>query len=258
MLGGTETGISVTYQDGTADIDFVVNVDTGQIADDSITLAKMAHGTDGNLITYDASGAPAYVVTGNDGQVLTSTGANSAPVFETLPSNTATATLATTVTVTNDATTNARPVVFHDGSDGLLDDTGTFQYTPNSGDLGLLEVQQITTTHNVIVGGNLTVNGTTTTVNSTTVEIADQFIVLAKDANSTAVDAGIIVEDAGTAFGWDESANRWGVDHAGAASGDTSLAPDSFVSCVVATDLANYRYNGNIRITSDEIYIYVE
>jgi hypothetical protein len=45
----------------------------------------MAGGTDGNLITYDASGDPAYVATGSDGQVLTSTGAGSAPAFEALP-----------------------------------------------------------------------------------------------------------------------------------------------------------------------------
>ena len=60
------------------------SIDTAHIADNQITLAKMAGGTDGNLITYDASGDPAYVVTGNDGQVLTSTGADSAPVFETI------------------------------------------------------------------------------------------------------------------------------------------------------------------------------
>jgi hypothetical protein len=47
----------------------------------------MAGGTDGNLITYDASGDPAYVATGSDGQVLTSTGAGSAPAFEALPSS---------------------------------------------------------------------------------------------------------------------------------------------------------------------------
>ena len=54
------------------------------IADNAITLAKMAHGTDGNLITYDTNGDPAYVATGNDGQVLTSAGANNPPAFETL------------------------------------------------------------------------------------------------------------------------------------------------------------------------------
>jgi hypothetical protein len=55
---------------------------TADIADDAITLAKMAAGTDGNLITYDASGDPAYVATGTSGQVLTSNGAGAAPTFQ--------------------------------------------------------------------------------------------------------------------------------------------------------------------------------
>ena len=63
------------------------SIDTAHIADNQVTLAKMAGGTDGNLITYDASGDPAYVATGSDGQVLTSTGAGSAPAFEALPSS---------------------------------------------------------------------------------------------------------------------------------------------------------------------------
>ena len=56
---------------------------TASIADDAITLAKMAPGTDGNLITYDTSGNPAHVATGSSGQVLTSQGAGAAPVFAT-------------------------------------------------------------------------------------------------------------------------------------------------------------------------------
>ena len=58
------------------------SIDTAHIADDQITLAKMAAGTDGNLITYDASGNPAAVATGLDGQVLTSAGAGAPPAFE--------------------------------------------------------------------------------------------------------------------------------------------------------------------------------
>ena len=58
------------------------NVTTAKIADNAITLAKMASGTDGNIISYDASGNPVAVATGSDGQVLTSTGAGSPPVFE--------------------------------------------------------------------------------------------------------------------------------------------------------------------------------
>ena len=54
------------------------------VADNAITLAKMAGGTDGNLITFDASGDPAYVATGSSGQVLTSAGAGSPPTFAAL------------------------------------------------------------------------------------------------------------------------------------------------------------------------------
>jgi len=58
------------------------SVDTAHLADDIVTLAKMAAGTDGQIITYDASGNPAAVGPGTDGQVLTSTGAGSPPAFE--------------------------------------------------------------------------------------------------------------------------------------------------------------------------------
>ena len=58
-----------------------------KMADNAIGLAELAGGTDGNLITFDASGDPAFVATGSDGQVLTSTGAGSAPAFEALPAS---------------------------------------------------------------------------------------------------------------------------------------------------------------------------
>ena len=62
------------------------SIDTAHIADNQITLAKMAGGTDGNIISYDASGDPVAIATGSDGQVLTSTGAGSPPAFEAIPS----------------------------------------------------------------------------------------------------------------------------------------------------------------------------
>ena len=65
-----------------ADLSATVAVTGGQIADDAITLAKMAGGTDGNLITYDASGDPAYVATGSATDILTSNGAGAAPTFQ--------------------------------------------------------------------------------------------------------------------------------------------------------------------------------
>ena len=59
-----------------------VALDGDDLANDIITLAKMASGTDGNIISYDASGNPVAIATGSDGQVLTSTGAGSPPAFE--------------------------------------------------------------------------------------------------------------------------------------------------------------------------------
>jgi hypothetical protein len=83
---GTVTGISVgglpdgIVDDGTLATDAVTAV---KIADNAVDLAEMASGTDGQIITYDASGNPTAVGPGTDGQVLTSTGAGSPPAFET-------------------------------------------------------------------------------------------------------------------------------------------------------------------------------
>jgi len=59
------------------------SVASARLADDSVTLAKMAPGTDGNIISYDASGDPVAVATGSSGQVLTSAGAGAVPSFQT-------------------------------------------------------------------------------------------------------------------------------------------------------------------------------
>ena len=65
---------------------------TGSLGDDIVTEAKMANdaiglaelkaGTDGELITWDASGNPAAVAVGTATHVLTSNGAGAAPTFQ--------------------------------------------------------------------------------------------------------------------------------------------------------------------------------
>ena len=57
------------------------SVGTTALADNAVTLGKMASGTDGNIISYDASGNPVAVATGSSGQVLTSAGAGAPPTF---------------------------------------------------------------------------------------------------------------------------------------------------------------------------------
>ena len=103
-------------------------------------------------------------------------------------------------------------LTFVDGSSnnqGVEVDTG-LTYNPLS---GLITSGALTTTNNVIVGGNLTVNGTTTTVNSTTVNIGDNILVLNSDETGTpSQNAGFEVERGtsdNVSFLWDETNDRW-------------------------------------------------
>jgi len=57
-------------------------ISEAKMADDAISLTELKAGTDGNIISYDTSGNPVAVATGDDGQVLTSAGAGQPPAFE--------------------------------------------------------------------------------------------------------------------------------------------------------------------------------
>ena len=74
---------------------------------------------------------------------------------------TANSTLAATVTVTDSNANTNFPVVFHDESNGLLDDTGELRYNPSTGEL---------------LVPKLTVAGTTTTVNTVTMNAENAII----------------------------------------------------------------------------------
>jgi hypothetical protein len=80
ILVGSGSNVAVSVNPS-GDVD-VSNAGVFTVANDAITLAKMAHGTDGQIITYDADQVPIAVGPGTDGQVLTSTGAGSPPAFE--------------------------------------------------------------------------------------------------------------------------------------------------------------------------------
>jgi len=88
----TDTGLMYNPLTGTLTSTIFVGALTGNastattVANDAISLAKMAGGTDGNLISYDASGDPVAVATGNSGQVLTSAGIGAPPTFTTISS----------------------------------------------------------------------------------------------------------------------------------------------------------------------------
>ena len=97
---------------------------------------------------------------------------------------------------------------------GAISATGNISYNSSTGVISLATNQDVTF-DDVIVGGNLTVNGTTTTVNSNTVNIGDNIITLNSDETGTpSQDAGITIErgiSANKSLVWTESTDKWGV-----------------------------------------------
>ena len=78
-IGQTPTAVPLVAGDITDGI-----ISEAKLAADAVSLAKMKAGTDGNIISYDASGNPVAIATGSDGQVLTSAGAGAPPAFAAL------------------------------------------------------------------------------------------------------------------------------------------------------------------------------
>ncbi len=80
---------------------------------------------------------------------------------QTTTGNAATSTLASTVTVADSTANTNFPVVFHNESNALLDDTGALRYNPSTGTL---------------LVPNLVVAGTSTTVDTVTMEAANAVV----------------------------------------------------------------------------------
>ena len=109
---------------------------------------------------------------------------------------------------------------------------------------------QVETISNLVVGGNLTVNGTTTTLNTETLSIEDNIVVLNSNVTGAPVlNAGIEVErgdSANVAIRWNESLDVWEITTDG--SGYSSIAKISDV--VSATDAITVESLSNTIITT--------
>ena len=126
---------------------------------------------------------------------------------------------------------------------------------------GTVSAATLSVSGNATVDGNLDVNGTVTTIQSANLLVKDRFILM--NSGSAAGDGGIIVQteaaSSGSAFVYDDSGTRWGFQQGTKLAQDASTStPDAYASAVVTSDDANYRKNGNIRVESGEIYVYIE
>jgi hypothetical protein len=98
---------------------------------------------------------------------------------------------------------------------------------------------KVDTTGDVVVGGNLTVNGTTTTLNTETLAVEDNIIVLNNGVTgSPTTNAGIEVErgtSANVALRWNETSDKWELTEDGATYNE--IATNDEVSAITISIL---------------------
>lgn len=107
----------------------------------------------------------------------------------------------------------------------------TITHTPGEGSNATIAIGQevgtsasvtfakVTTTGDVVIGGDLTVNGTTTTINTETLAVEDNIIVLNSNASGApSVNAGVEIErgsSTNVVLRWNESTDKWEVTEDG-------------------------------------------
>jgi len=194
MLDGTETGISVSYDDTDGNLDFVV-------ADSDFAL------------TGDVTGTATQTAKGNV-SITTSIANNSVDLTTHTTGNyVAGVSAGTGVSVSGSGSEGATATISIGQAVGTSD-------SPTFDDL--------------TVSGNLTVNGSTVTNSATNTTIEDQLIELGTgNSGSASGDAGIVIErgsDANVFMGWDESADAitFGTGtFTGASSGNLTITPSA-------------------------------
>jgi hypothetical protein len=127
--------LTITGPDTSSDRTITLPDATGtlltEVADDAITLAKMASGTDGNIISYDASGNPVAVATGSAGQVLTSAGAGAPPTMAAGNTPAFAAQLTSYQSIAHDTNTKIQYDSEIFDSDGCYDNSTNYRFTPD-------------------------------------------------------------------------------------------------------------------------------
>ena len=156
MTGSASDTVTITAgTNGTLDI--VTTDDASNAANIQITADGTAE-LAGTTVTLDSGGG--ITLDADNGTISFADGGSSLGTI-TSSGYSGAAASAATVTVSDSTANTNFPVVFHDESNALLDDTGALRYNPSTGTL---------------LAPNLVVAGTTTTVNTVTMEAENAII----------------------------------------------------------------------------------
>jgi hypothetical protein len=154
------------------------------------------------------------------------------------------------------------------GTSNQISVTGTPAQALGSGPSYTLALPTSVSLTNLVVAGNLAVQGTASFQNTTNLEVADRFVLLASGSNSTG-DGGFVIQqatqDVGELFGWDSTLLRWGVTGSFTAN-QSGYTPEAFMATVSTLSSVNpnttgpaSRYNamGNIYVSNNDESIWI-
>lgn len=246
----TESGISVSYDDTNGKLNFDVNDFTITLTGDvsgigtvnnlgnvefttSIQPDSVALGTDttGNYVaTISAGDGVSVTGSGSETAAVTVTNTDkgsSQNIFKNVAvsgqsdivadsnNDTLTFDAGTGITLTTNATTDTLTVT-NSGVTSISGTAGEIEVSGSTGSITIGLPDDVEIDGNLVVQGDLTVNGTTTTLNTETLAVEDNTILLNKNVTGTpSTNAGIEVErgtSPNSSLYWDETADRWYVN----------------------------------------------
>ena len=221
----TETGITVSYEDGDGTIDLVVGTLNQDTTGNAATATALETARNIGGVSFDGSANINLPGVNTSGTQDTSGNAATA---------TALATARTINGVSFDGTANVTTLTAGTGVSVSGTAVSIGQAVATSDDVTFAD---IAATGNVTITGNLDVNGTTTTLDTTNSTIADRLIELGTGTSGTpANDMGIVLErgSSDNAFiGWDESADKFLMgtgSFTGASTGDLTVTTGTLVA----------------------------
>ena len=160
-LGTSSLEFKDAFFDGTVTSDAFAGPLTGAVTGNADTATALANARTIGGVSFDGTANIAVTLAATATALASARTIGGTSFDGTANIVPGTATLATTATVTDSTANTNFPVVFHNESNGLLDDTGALRYNPSTGQL---------------LVPNLTVAGTTTTVDTVTMEASNAII----------------------------------------------------------------------------------
>jgi uncharacterized protein YjlB len=251
ITNGDKSGITVTYDDANTKINFSVASQSITVAGDAGTPQTV---TSGDTLTI--SGGTALTATAGSSDTLTIDldntavtaggygGAGTVGTFTVDAQGRLTAAANSTISITasqvSDRATNLVTGLTGTANEIAVSNSGV-------GAVTLSLPANVTISNNLIVTGDLTVQGNTTTLNTATLVVEDKNIVLANVASPTDVTAdgaGItILGDTNKTFNWVDSTDAWtSSEHVALAAGKTLIINGTTV--LSNTNLQNVTIDG--------------